>query len=137
MSVKTSRLCDRLLANKGKDLLFRVMKTLGGSDWATTRPSRFIPLPPLPSPRYKPLHPLNGWQGGPQSRFEYFGEGKNNTLPLPELEPRIIQRVTSHYTDCATPDSVTLHKKPSGKVLSSICIIILMDRIYYNALNLE
>jgi len=43
----SKELCDTLLVNKGKGFLVRGMKTLGGSDWATTRHSRFIPLPPL------------------------------------------------------------------------------------------
>jgi len=84
------------------------MKSLGVSDWATTRHGRFIPLPPLRA--LQTPAPLNGWQGGPQSRFEYFGEGKN-TLPLPEMEPRIVQPVTSHYTNCAILASVTLRNK--------------------------
>ena len=70
------------------------MKTVGGSDWATTQHRRFIPLSPLPA--LQTPAPTEWVASRPQSRFENFGEGKNNVLPLPELEPRIVQPVTSH-----------------------------------------
>lgn len=53
-------------------------------------------------------HPMNRRQDGPQSRSEPFGKHKN-PLPLPEIEFRIIQPVTSLYYAISAHNFINIH----------------------------
>jgi hypothetical protein len=53
---------------------------------------------------------MGGGKVGLRAGLKFWGR-ENNGLPLPALEPRIVQPVTSHYNDCATPASITLHSE--------------------------
>jgi hypothetical protein len=48
---------------------------------------------------------------GLRAGLKFLEKGKNNVLPLPELELRTVEPVTSHYTNGSTPASVTFHSK--------------------------
>jgi len=89
----------RIVLCKGKDKfsLFTPWRRRGEWTYGPTfsslrhlilvRCQRYVPnvLPP----GERPLCPMNGRLGSPQSRSGYFGKGVN-LLPLPEFEPRIV-----------------------------------------------
>jgi hypothetical protein len=67
--------------------------------WLGTRWRRVVCVTPRPlySQGKSPWYPSYRRMGGPQSRSERGGEGKNSQ-PLPGLEPRIVQPIAHRYT---------------------------------------
>ena len=64
---------------------------LDGGGWSTPRNGRF-------NPGKETRYPLHRRLGGPQGRF-----GRVRKM---EFDPRTVQPVASHYTDCAIPGHI-------------------------------
>jgi hypothetical protein len=76
---------------------------LDGGAWSTPRTGRFLPRGKDPVP----IIYEDGWAPGPvctgAENLAPSGIRSPNRPPPPEFDPRAVQPVVSHYTDCAIP----------------------------------
>ena len=81
---------------------------LDGSGWLAPRPGRFIPAKETRYPLYRRL-------GGLQGRS---GRVRKISTP-PELDPRTVQPVANHCTDCAIPAQLCKSKQHLASLIKT------------------